>query len=148
MADDVRVPIDGDEDMVPARAAGRALALELGFTRTDASLIATASSEVARNIVVHARRGELVMTPIREEYRCGLVVVARDEGNGLPDGAEDDHELDVTQGLGLGLAGARSLMDDFAVDASPGRGTTITMTKWRVRDELERLRAKRRGDAL
>ena len=85
MGRDVRVAITCDADIVPARAASRALALELGFSPTDATLIATAVSEIARNIVVHVGRGDLVMEPVYEDRRFGLVVIARDEGPGIRD---------------------------------------------------------------
>jgi anti-sigma regulatory factor (Ser/Thr protein kinase) len=143
MGDETRVPIASDADMVPARAKARALAEELGFSRTDATLIATAVSEIARNIVSHAGLGEIEMTPIIEPDRRGLRVVASDEGPGIR-----DIELALEQGytsrrgLGLGLAGARRLMDDFEI-ASNSSGTRVTMTKWRALDELERLRERR-----
>ena len=129
--------------MVPARAQARALAEELGFSRTDATLIATAVSEVARNIVSHVGLGEIVMTSIVEPNRRGLRVVASDDGPGIPD-IERALEQGYTSrgGLGLGLSGARRLMDDFDI-ASSSVGTRVTMTKWRVLDELERLRERR-----
>ena len=145
MADETRVPIASDEDMVKARAEGRALAARLGFSRTDATLVATAISEVARNIVVHADGGEIVMTPVYADSRYGLVVVARDRGPGIPDvEAAMEDGYGSSNGLGLGLPGARRLMDEFEVESEVGRGTTVTMKKWRVRDELERLRERRR----
>src|SRR5215207_10959724 len=84
-ADEVMVEVESDADLVPARAEARALALELGFTRTDATLIATAISEIARNIVVHVGKGEITMKPVQEEDRNGLVVVAQDAGPGIAD---------------------------------------------------------------
>ena len=145
MGDEVRIPVDGDADLVPARAAGRALAVELGFSRTDATLIATAISEIARNIVVHVGRGEVVMRPIYDDDRYGLTIVASDDGPGIRDiEAALEHGVTARGGLGLGLPGARRLMDEFRVECDLDRGTTVTMTKWRVRDELERLREKRR----
>ena len=144
MTDEIRVPITTDEDMLPARASGRALALKLGFSRTDATLIATAISEIARNIVVHVGEGEIAMKPIKEQRRYGLVVIASDAGPGITDvDAALEHGSASRGGLGLGLPGARRLMDDFDVKSERGRGTTITMTKWRVRDELELLRERR-----
>jgi anti-sigma regulatory factor (Ser/Thr protein kinase) len=145
MNDEVRVPINDDSDLVAARAEGRALATRQGFSRTDATLIATAISEVARNIVVHVGRGEIVLRPLDELRRCGLQVIARDEGPGIRD-VEAARGAGSTPppGLGLGLPGARRLMDDFEVASAPGRGTTVTMVKWRVRDELELMRERRR----
>jgi anti-sigma regulatory factor (Ser/Thr protein kinase) len=148
MSDDVRVAVQSDADMVPARAEARALALRLGFSRTDATLIATAVSEVARNIVVHAGRGEILMSPVFEDVRYGLIVEATDQGNGIRDvEAALEHGYASRGGLGLGLSGVRKLMDEFDVRSELDRGTTVTMAKWRVRDELERLREKRRRSA-
>jgi anti-sigma regulatory factor (Ser/Thr protein kinase) len=146
MANELRVAIDGDEDLVPARAQARSLAEQLGFTRTDATLIATAISEIARNIVVHVGRGEIELRPVQEEHRCGLVVIARDAGPGIPNvqAALRDGYAGTT-GLGLGLPGARRLMDEFDIVSEPGCGTTVTMTKWRIRNELELLRERRSG---
>jgi anti-sigma regulatory factor (Ser/Thr protein kinase) len=145
MNDEVRVPINHESDLVEARAAARGLADRQGFSRTDATLIATAISEVARNIVVHVGRGEIVLRALDEATRCGLEVVARDDGQGIRDvEAALGHGLTTGRGLGLGLPGARRLMDDFMVASSPGRGTTVTMVKWRVRDELELMRERRR----
>ncbi len=145
MADEIRIPIKSDADMVPARAEARALALALGFSRTDATLIATAISEVTRNIVVHAGCGELLMRPVHDDSRTGIVVVARDDGPGIRDvEAALGRGYTGRGGLGLGLPGARRLMDKFEVESNSSSGTTVKMTKWRIRDELERLREKRR----
>jgi serine/threonine-protein kinase RsbT len=144
MGDEIRVPIDSDSDMVPARAQGRALATQLGFSRTDATLIATAISEIARNIVVHVGQGEIVLQPLYEDNRYGLLVVAQDSGPGIKDiDAALDHGSASGKGLGLGLPGARRLMDEFEIASELGKGTTVTMKKWRIRDELERLRERR-----
>jgi len=146
MPDEVRVAIAADDDLVPARAEARALAERLGFSRTDATLIATAISEIARNIVVHVGQGEIELRPVEEGSRSGLVVTAHDDGPGIRDveaALRDGYA--GRGGLGLGLPGARRLMDDFDVVSQPGRGTTVTMTKWRIRDELELLRERRSG---
>jgi anti-sigma regulatory factor (Ser/Thr protein kinase) len=139
-----RVLIESDRDLVDARAVARELALRLGFSRTDATLIATAISEIARNIVVHVGQGTVVMSPLLEEARYGVRVVAEDEGIGIRNveaALEDGYA--GRGGLGLGLSGARRLMDEFEIDTGADRGTRVTMTKWRVRDELERLRERR-----
>ena len=141
---DVTIAIVSDEDVVPARAEGRMLACELGFSRTDATLIATAISEVARNILVHAGCGEMELKPAYEDRRYGVVVVARDQGPGIRDvDAALREGYGTADGLGLGLPGVNRIMDEFEIDTAVGRGTTVEMTKWRPREELELLRAKR-----
>ena len=141
---EIQLEILSDQDVVPARAEGRALAAELGFSRTDATLIATAISEIARNILVHAGTGEVRLRPIYEDRRYGVAVVARDSGPGIPDVSAALREGYGTKGgLGLGLPGVNRLMDEFEIDTAVGRGTTVNMTKWRPRDDLERLRARR-----
>jgi serine/threonine-protein kinase RsbT len=145
MADEVRVVIAGDADLVTARAEARAMAERLGFPRPDPTLIATAISEVARNIVVHSGSGEIVLEPFEDASRYGLVVTATDQGPGIRDvdaALRDDYS--GRGGLGLGLPGARRLMDEFEVVSDADTGTTVTMKKWRYRDELARLREERR----
>jgi RNA polymerase sigma factor (sigma-70 family) len=129
--DEIRIPVHTDGDIVVARQRARELAGRLEFSSTDLTVIATAVSEVARNIVRFAGAGEIVLE-LLEEPRRGVRVVARDTGPGIA-----DMERAMTDGyssyggLGLGLPGARRLMDEFAVVSEIGRGTTVTMTKWR-----------------
>src|SRR4051794_9047950 len=126
----VRIAIRGDGDVVLARQAARELAARLGFSRTDLTLIATAVSEVTRNVVRFAGSGEVVVE-IVEGGRRGIQVTARDTGPGIADverAMTDGYS--TYQGLGLGLPGARRLMDEFALVSEVGRGTTVTMTKW------------------
>ena len=147
MGNEVVVEITSDADLVTARAEARELASRLGFSRTDVTLIATAISEIARNIVVHVGRGRITMRHVREERRYGLIAVAEDEGPGIRDPEAALAEGNASRGgRGLGLPGARRLMDEFEVACGPVRGTTVTMKKWRIPDELELLRQKRRGD--
>ena len=148
MEDEVRVSINTDADLVTARAEGRAMAERLGFPRPDPTLIATAISEIARNIVVHVGRGEIVLKPFEDADRYGVIVIASDRGPGIRDvqaALRDDYS--GRGGLGLGLPGARRLMDDFEVASDAENGTTVTMTKWRSRDELAALREERRRRA-
>jgi serine/threonine-protein kinase RsbT len=133
----VRMDVASDADIVPARARGRALASELGFSRTDATLVATAISEIARNIVVHAGRGEIEVNPAYEPHRRGVVVVARDQGPGIRDiDAALREGFGSKGGLGLGLPGVRGIMDEFAIQTAPNKGTTVTMRMWRDLREL------------
>jgi serine/threonine-protein kinase RsbT len=127
-----RIAVATDADVVLARQTGRDLAADLGFGATDGTVIATAISEVTRNIVKFAGTGEVLVGRVDEPSRCGLRVVARDAGPGIPDVGQalvDGHS--TYGGLGLGLPGCRRLMDDFEITSGAGRGTTVTMHKWR-----------------
>jgi serine/threonine-protein kinase RsbT len=131
MARETRVPIRADPDIVTARQQGRALAAELALSSSDLTLIAAAISEVARNILNYAQRGEIELGLIREGNRQGLIVIARDQGPGIPDIAQAMQDgFSTGNGLGLGLPGAKRLMDEFEVVSAPGQGTTVTMKKW------------------
>ena len=128
--DQVSIPISNDGDIVAARQAAREMASRLGFGRTDLTLIATAVSEVTRNIVRFAGSGQVVVE-LLDQPRRGVQVVARDTGPGIADVEEALQDgYSTYHGLGLGLPGARRLMDEFAVVSEVGRGTTVTMTKW------------------
>jgi serine/threonine-protein kinase RsbT len=130
--DEKRVSIDRDVDIVTARQLGRELAAEAGFTGSDLTLIATAISEVARNIVVYAERGEIRLAREAHNGRQGIVVVAADQGPGIPDIAQAMQDgFSTGRSLGLGLPGARRLMDEFEIVSEVGKGTTVTMRKWR-----------------
>ncbi len=134
MSDFRRVAITRDADIVAARQAGREMATQVGFKGSDLTLIATAISEVARNIVVYAKHGEIVLATLDEGERKGLSVVARDEGPGIADVDKAMRDGFSTGGsLGLGLPGARRLMDDFEIESRLGAGTTVTMRKWVTR---------------
>ena len=129
-ADEVHVPISSDPDIVAARQAARELAADAGVTTTDLTMLATAVSEVARNIVRFAGSGEVTIELVARP-RAGIRVVARDTGPGIPDVDEALRDgFSTYNGLGLGLPGARRLMEVFAVVSVRGRGTTVTMTKW------------------
>jgi serine/threonine-protein kinase RsbT len=129
--DELRVPIESEADIVIARQEGRQLASVGGFSSTEQTLIATAISEVARNIVEYARRGEILLRFLDQNGRRGVMVVALDDGPGIA-----NVELAMRDGystmrsLGMGLPGARRLMDEFNLESAPGQGTRITMTKW------------------
>ena len=140
MFEEIRVHIASDADTVIARQKGREAALRLGFSRTDATFIATAISEVARNITVHAGEGEIILRGLSEDGRDGMVVIARDQGPGIRDvAAVMRHEYSSEAGLGIGLWGARRLMDEIDVVSQPGEGTTVTMKKWCGFDEVRLL---------
>jgi serine/threonine-protein kinase RsbT len=125
------VTIAHDVDVLTARKTARTLATKLGFSSSDLALIATAISEIARNILVYAKRGEMTFEQVLEPGRKGIIVIASDNGPGIADleqAMQDGYS--TGNGLGLGLPGARRLMDDFAIDSKAGKGTTITMKKW------------------
>jgi serine/threonine-protein kinase RsbT len=131
MQSETRVVINSAADIVAARQKGRALALELGFSGSDLTMIATAISEVARNIVTHAKRGEVVLSPVQQGHKHGIAVVARDDGPGIADIDQAmQYGFSTQKGLGVGLPGAKLLMDDFEIQSGVGRGTVILMTKW------------------
>jgi serine/threonine-protein kinase RsbT len=130
-SDEVRVRIATDDDIVTARQEGRRLSSELGFSNTDLTLIATAISEVARNIRLYAEQGDVQLQLVRERSRDGILVIARDKGPGILDverAMQDGYSSGG--GSGLGLPGARRLMDEFEIRSKPGKGVTVTMKKW------------------
>ena len=127
-----RVPIHSDHDIVTARQEGRLLAKQVGFSDTNLTLIATAISELARNILLYARQGDLTLGIVERNGHSGIVVIASDRGPGIPDLARALEVGYSTSGsLGLGLPGVRRLMDDFEVESRVGQGTRVTARKWR-----------------
>ena len=131
MPDEIRVAIRTDADVVTARQEARAMGAELGFSSTDLTLLATAISEVARNITTYAGEGEVALRVLNDSGRHGIEVVASDEGPGIADvelAMQDGYT--TGNGLGLGLPGTRRLVDDFELRTTPGSGTTIRLVKW------------------
>jgi RNA polymerase sigma factor (sigma-70 family) len=129
---EVTIRIQHDADVVRARKGARELASKLDFSRTDLTLIATAVSEIARNIVRFAGNGQIYIELV-DRPRSGIRIVARDNGPGIPDieqALADGYS--TYNGLGLGLPGARRLMDEFTLTSEINLGTTVTMTKWRT----------------
>lgn len=131
MEPETHVRIEHEMDIVTARQKGRELAAATGLSTTEQTLLATAISEVARNIVLYATRGEVVLARLDQRGRRGVLVIARDDGPGIadPDLAMRDG-YSSTNSLGLGLPGARRLMDEFELATAVGKGTTVTMKKW------------------
>lgn len=129
--DEVRVRIGSDADIVSARQAARELAERLEFSSTDLTILATAVSEVARNILRFAGAGEVAVELLSEKRR-GVRVTAMDNGPGIRDvGQAMTDGFSTNNSLGLGLPGAKRLMDEFSIESRPGQGTTVIMTKWR-----------------
>src|SRR5260221_12279321 len=130
----IRIPVASDGDLVTARREGRVMAEQLGFTASEATLVATAISELARNIVNYAKNGEIHVSLVKDGGRRGISVVARDQGPGIADiKVAMQPGYSTSGGLGLGLPGVRRIMDEFDINSEPGRGTTISVTKWRRR---------------
>jgi serine/threonine-protein kinase RsbT len=127
----VRVRIQSSADIVTARQHGRSMAATLGFASTTLTIITTAISEVGRNIVEYAKEGEISIAAVGKGPVRGLQIVASDRGPGIVD-LETAMRVgySTSKSLGMGLPGARRLMDQFEISSSRGRGTIITMTKW------------------
>ena len=131
MSTEITVSVAADVDVLVARQKARSLAATLNFSSSELTLIATAISEIARNILVYAQRGEIELRIIEQPRRRGLIVIARDRGPGISDIDQAMTDGYSTSGsLGLGLPGAKRLMDEFDIASAPGRGTIVTMIKW------------------
>jgi serine/threonine-protein kinase RsbT len=133
VTDLVRISVASDADIIVARQAGRELAGQIGFAATDLTMIATAVSELARNILLYAGQGEIEIRPECGDHgRDGIVVVAGDRGPGIRD---VDQAMQIgystSGGLGLGLPGVLRLMGEMKVESKPGEGTVVTARKWR-----------------
>jgi serine/threonine-protein kinase RsbT len=129
---EIQVPINSDQDIVAARQKGRSLAAALGFSSGDATLIATAISELARNIITYAKCGEIRLTVVNGSARKGIQLVAHDQGPGIPDVQQALRDGFSTSGsLGLGLPGVMRLVDEFEIVSEENRGTTVTAKKWK-----------------
>ena len=125
------VPIKSAADIVVARQKGRALAVQLGFNGSGPTMIAAAISEVARNIVNHAKQGEIVLSGILDGGRLGIQVIARDEGPGIANIEQAmQYGFSSNKGMGVGLPGAKWLMDEFDIQSQVGQGTRVSMRKW------------------
>jgi serine/threonine-protein kinase RsbT len=130
-----RLPIAGEDDIVAARQRARDLARRLGFGMIDQSRVATAVSELTRNVVRYATdgRGEVRLAEVRSPGgAAGIEIVVADDGPGIPD-IERAMQDGFTSGpgLGMGLPGTKRLMDEMEIDSAVGRGTTVTIRKWR-----------------
>jgi len=130
--EEIQIPIEADVHVVAARQAGRTLARQLGFTAGEATIVATAISELARNIVTHATRGMIIVKPAENGDRPGVIITARDEGRGIADVRQAMQDgYSTSGGLGIGLPGVKRLMDDFEIVSEVGRGTSVTVKKWK-----------------
>jgi serine/threonine-protein kinase RsbT len=126
-----RVRIQCSADIMAARQQGRELASRGGFSSSDLSIIATAISEVAQNIVQYANEGEIIITLINDTHKKGVEIVAADRGPGVGDVSMVMRDgYSTGKGLGIGLPGAKRLMDEFEIASELGKGTTVRMKKW------------------
>ncbi len=128
---EIKVTIEVDSDIVVARQQGRKLAPGLGFSSSDATIVATAISELARNIVVYAKRGEIILNAVKRDDQSGVIVTARDQGMGIADlsrALQDGYS--TSWRLGVGLPGVKRLMDEFDILSEVGKGTMVTVAKW------------------
>ena len=134
MTAETHIRIASDRDVVSARQQARAVALESGFSTSEATLIATAISELARNIVSYATQGSVTLRRVNGANGAGgLTIIASDSGPGIADIAQALRDgYSSSGGLGLGLPGVKRLMDEFDIVSQAGQGTTVTVTKWRT----------------
>lgn len=127
----VAVDIRVEEDIIIARQKGRDMARQLGFGAVDQSRIATAISELTRNIIRYAEQGRTIIRPIERAGRRGLEVVCEDSGPGIADVKLALQEgVSSGRGLGIGLPGTQRLMDEMDIVSEVGKGTTVTIRKW------------------
>lgn len=128
---EIAIPIRSDSDVLKARHYGKELSSPLRFSNSERAMIAIVIAEIARNTLLYAKHGSMSMKVLQEGQKRGLLIVAQDDGPGIPDLAlamQDGYT--TSQGLGIGLPGARRLMDEFEIASEVGKGTTITMKKW------------------
>ena len=123
--------VSSDKDVVKIREYARDIAGSIGFTNNDQTLIATAVSEICRNIIEYARYGEISISPVNKHPQKGIVIIAEDNGPGIHNvtlALKDGYSSG--RGMGVGLPGTRRIMDKFLIDSRPGHGTKIEMQKW------------------
>lgn len=126
------VPVKAEDDVVRVRQAVRTWSVQLGFSLVDQTKMVTAASEIARNTVIYGKGGMLRLEKLQDGGRRGLRLIFEDQGPGIAD-------LDLAMrdgfttgsGLGMGLGGAKRLVNEFHVDSRPGQGTKVTLTRWK-----------------
>lgn len=129
-----RQNVQHDGDVVLARQMGRQMAEALGFSKADQALIATAISELARNIVNYASHGTVAAQPVTGSREVGIQVTVSDSGPGIDDvEAAMEDGFSTGRSLGLGLPGTRRIVDEFDIQSTPGKGVTVTIIKWKMR---------------
>lgn len=126
-----RLAIARELDLVPARRYVRELGLMQGLSAPSIEALATAVTEVARNVIVHAGRGEMLVEAVVEHSRRGVAVTVTDQGPGIADielAMRDGYS--TGDGLGSGLPGSQRLVDDFSIVSTSGSGTTVILRQW------------------
>lgn len=124
--------VRGEADVVMVRQMVRTWSIQQGFTLVEQTKMVTAASEIARNTVIHGKGGTMRMEALDEEMRKGLRLVFEDHGPGIPDielALRDGYT--TSTGLGMGLGGARRLVNEFSIESKPGQGTKVTLARWR-----------------
>ena len=126
------VPINREDDVVRVRQIARQWSIDLGFSLVDQTKIVTAASELARNTKVYGGGGTMLVESVEEDGRRGLRLTFADQGPGIPDVAAALKDGFTTgSGLGLGLGGARRLVNDFHLSSAVGQGTRVVVVKWK-----------------
>jgi serine/threonine-protein kinase RsbT len=124
--------VASEDDVVHARRRVRQLAEALGFDQFTIAAVATATSELSRNIWVHAREGTVLVEHIVNASRSGIRAVFRDQGPGITDVERVlAGGYSTARSLGLGVSGSRRLVDEFRIETIVGQGTQITVVKWK-----------------
>lgn len=125
--------IGSDGDIIAARRQGRTYVLQLGFSSPEATLVATAISELARNIVMYAKEGEIVLKPLEDNGRPGILIIARDDGPGIPEVQQAAIEgSPACAGVMLGLRGMKRFVDELEIVSGAGQGTRVAVKKWKM----------------
>ncbi len=125
------LPIESEDDVVLVRRKVKQLAQARGFDAFASAAITTATSEITRNVWVHAGRGRAFIEEITDGSRHGLRIEFRDEGPGIPDLARVmAGGYSTARSMGLGLSGSKRLVDEFDIETAPGHGTTVRIVKW------------------
>ncbi len=125
------MPIACEDDIITVRRKARALAQQRGFDAFAAAALATAASELARNVWVHGHGGKASIEELSDGHRTGIRVVFDDEGPGIADLPRVlAGGFSTTRSLGLGLSGTKRLVEEFDIDSTPGKGTKVTICKW------------------
>ena len=126
------VAVRAEIDVVAARRIVRAWTVELGFSLVDQTKMVTAASELARNTLTHGLGGTMTLTVLNDGSRHGLQLSFEDHGPGIADLAQALKDGYTTgSGMGMGLGGAKRLVNQFQVETAPGRGTRVTVTRWK-----------------